>query len=67
MSGLVHGAAGINTGTMGQNIYLIYQTSTLNYNALQVSATKPMSHGFTVSGFYVWSRALESSNEWRLD
>jgi hypothetical protein len=35
---------------------------TSNYNGLQVSATKTMSHGFTVSGFYVWSRALESSN-----
>jgi hypothetical protein len=35
---------------------------TSNYNGLQISATKSMSHGFSVSGFYVWSRALESSN-----
>ena len=35
---------------------------TSNYNGLQVSATKQMSLGFSVSGFYVWSRALESSN-----
>jgi hypothetical protein len=33
-----------------------------NYNGLQISATKTMAHGFSLSGFYVWSRALESSN-----
>jgi hypothetical protein len=56
------GPAGINTGTMGQNIYLITNQHA-NYNALQVSARKQLSHGFTISGFYVWSRALQSSNE----
>jgi len=56
------GAAGINTGTLGQNIYLITNQHA-NYNALQVSARKQLSHGFTISGFYVWSRALQSSNE----
>jgi hypothetical protein len=35
---------------------------TSNYNGLQISASKQMAHGFSVSGFYVWSRALESSN-----
>jgi hypothetical protein len=56
------GPAGINTGTMGQNIYLITNQHA-NYNALQVSARKQLSHGFSISGFYVWSRALQSSNE----
>jgi hypothetical protein len=56
------GPAGINTGTLGQNIYLITNQHA-NYNALQVSAKKQLSHGFTISGFYVWSRALQSSNE----
>ena len=56
------GPAGINTGTMGQNIYLITNQHA-NYNALQVSAKKQLSRGFTISGFYVWSRALQSSNE----
>ena len=56
------GPSGINTGTMGQNIYLITNQHA-NYNALQVSAKKQLSHGFTISGFYVWSRALQSSNE----
>ena len=48
--------------TVGQNIFLI-PGQTSNYNALQVSATKPLSHGLTLSGFYVWSHALQSSNE----
>ena len=60
--------AGINLspGTLGGITYLI-SDQTSNYNGLQISATKTMSRGFTVSGFYVWSRALESANvrgEW---
>jgi hypothetical protein len=55
--------AGINLapGTLSTITYLI-SDQTSNYNGLQVSATKTMSRGFSVSGFYVWSRALESSN-----
>ena len=55
--------AGINLapGTLSGITYLI-SDQTSNYNGLQVSATKTMSHGFSVSGFYVWSRALESAN-----
>ena len=49
-------------GTIGQNIFLI-PGQTANYNSLQISATKPLSHGLTLSGFYVWSHALQSSNE----
>ena len=47
---------------MGQNIYLITNQHA-NYNALQVSTTKQMSNHFSISGFYVWSRAMQSSNE----
>ena len=54
--------AGINLtpGTLSGITYLI-SDQTSNYNGLQISATKTMSRGFTVSGFYVWSRALESA------
>ena len=54
--------AGLNLapGTLSGITYLI-SDQTSNYNGLQVSATKTMSRGFTVSGFYVWSRALESA------
>jgi hypothetical protein len=51
------GAAGTLTG-----ITELISDQTSNYNGLQISATKSMSHGFSVTGFYVWSRALESSN-----
>src|ERR1019366_1570033 len=51
------GAAGTLTG-----ITELISDQTSNYNGLQVSATKRMSRGFSVSGFYVWSRALEHSN-----
>lgn len=51
------GAAGTLTG-----ITELISDQTSNYNGLQISASKALSHGFTVSGFYVWSRSLESSN-----
>ena len=47
------------TGTLGGITYLL-SDQTSNYNSLQVSASKALSRGFTVNGFYVWSRALES-------
>jgi len=55
--------AGINLtpGTVSGISYLI-SDQTSNYNGLQVSAAKSMSKGVSVSGFFVWSRALESSN-----
>jgi hypothetical protein len=53
--------AGINLtpGTISGITYLL-SDQTSNYNALQITASKAMARGFTVSGFYVWSRALES-------
>ncbi len=51
------GAAGTLTG-----ITDLISDQTSNYNGLQISATKSMSRGFTISGFYVWSHALESAN-----
>jgi len=55
--------AGINLspGTLSGITYLI-SDQTSSYNGLQISATKTLSRGFTLSGFYVWSRALESDN-----
>jgi hypothetical protein len=46
-------------GTLGGITYLL-SDQTSNYNSLQISASKAMSRSFTVNGFYVWSRALES-------
>ena len=48
-------------GTLSGITYLI-PGGTSSYNGLQVSATKTMSGGFTLSGYYVWSRSLESAN-----
>ncbi len=50
------------TGTLGQNIFLI-TNQTANYNALQLMASRPLTHHVMVSGFYVWSHALQSCNE----
>jgi hypothetical protein len=54
--------AGLNLapGTLGSITYLI-SDQTSNYNGLQISASKQMTRGFTLTGFYVWSRALESA------
>jgi len=55
------GGAPGTAGTLSGITYLI-PGGTSNYNGLQISATKAVSRGFTISGFYVWSRALESAN-----
>ncbi len=50
------------TGSLGQNIYLI-STQTASYHSMQLSATRPLTHDLTLSGFYVLSHALQSANE----
>ena len=50
------------TGTLGQNIFLI-TNQTANYHSLQIAAGRPFSRNIMVNGFYVWSHALQSSNE----
>jgi hypothetical protein len=54
------GGINLSPGTLNAITFLI-PGQTSNYNSLQVSATKTLSRGFTLSGFYVWSHALESS------
>jgi Carboxypeptidase regulatory-like domain len=56
------GAAAINNGTgvLGAQIVDLLSNVTANYHSLQISASKQLSHSFTVSGFYVWSKALDS-------
>jgi hypothetical protein len=56
------GAAAINNGTgiLGASITELLSNLTANYHSLQISASKQLSGGFSVSGFYVWSHALET-------
>ena len=56
------GAAAINNGTgiLGASITQLLSNLTANYHSLQISASKQLSSGFSVSGFYVWSHALET-------
>jgi hypothetical protein len=49
-------------GVLGQNIFLI-TNQTASYHSLQVSANRPLTHHLMLSGFYVWSHAIQSSNE----
>ncbi len=50
------------TGTLGQNIFLI-TNQTASYHSLQIAAGRPLSRNVMVNGFYVWSHAIQSSNE----
>jgi hypothetical protein len=56
------GAAAINNGTgvLGAQIVDLLSNLTANYHSLQVSASKQLTHSFSISGFYVWSKALDS-------
>jgi hypothetical protein len=49
-------------GVLGSNTYLI-TNQTASYHSLQISASHPLSHNLLVNGFYVWSHAIQSSNE----
>jgi hypothetical protein len=55
------GATNANGATLGQ-VILITSGQTANYNGLQVSAHKQMSHNLMLNGFYVWSRSMWSAN-----
>ena len=50
------------TGTLGQNIFLI-TNQTASYHSLQIAASRPLARHIMVNGFYVWSHAIQSSNE----
>lgn len=50
------------TGTLGQNIYLT-SNQTANYHSLQVTAARPLTRNVMLNGYYVWSHAMQSSNE----
>ena len=49
-------------GVLGQNIFLI-TNQTASYHSLQISAKRPLTHILMLSGYYVWSHAIQSSNE----
>jgi hypothetical protein len=49
-------------GILGQNIFLT-SNQTASYHSLQVSVNRPMTRNLMLTGFYVWSHALQSSNE----
>jgi hypothetical protein len=55
------GANNANGATLGQ-VILITSGQTANYNSLQVSVHKQLSHGLMLNGFYVWSRSMWSAN-----
>jgi hypothetical protein len=48
-------------GVLGQ-VILITSGQTANYNSLQVSVHKQMTHSLLVNGFYVWSKSMWSAN-----
>jgi len=56
------GAAAINNGTgiLGAQIVDLLSNLTADYHSLQISASKRLTRGFTVSGFYVWSHGIDS-------
>jgi Carboxypeptidase regulatory-like domain len=48
-------------GVLGQ-VILIQSGQTANYNSLQVSVHKRMSHNLLLNAFYVWSHSMWSAN-----
>jgi Carboxypeptidase regulatory-like domain len=48
-------------GVLGQ-VILIDSSQTANYNSLQVSVHKPMTHNLLINGYYIWSNSFWSAN-----
>jgi len=40
----------------------IQSSESANYNGLQVSVQQQLTHGFSIQGFYVWSKSLQSED-----
>lgn len=55
------GANNPNGATLGQ-VILIESGQTANYQSLQFSVHKPLTHNLLINGFYVWSHSVWSSN-----
>lgn len=55
------GANNANGATLGQ-VILIESGQTANFNSLQTSVHKSMTHNLLINGYYVWSHSIWSSN-----
>ena len=44
------------------NAYVIEDGQSANYNGLQIDVQKRLSHGLSLHGFYIWSKALSSAS-----
>jgi len=42
------------------SVNVIQSSEAANYHGLQVSAVQQLTHGFSIRGFYVWSKTLQS-------
>jgi outer membrane receptor protein involved in Fe transport len=57
------GYAGISAANPQlSTISQIQSSESANYNALQVSVQQRLTHGFSIQGFYVWSKSLQSED-----
>jgi hypothetical protein len=55
------GAAAINVpGVLGALIGDLFSNLKSNFHSLQVTASKQLSNHFSISGFYVWGRAMDT-------
>lgn len=44
------------------NAYVITDSQTANYNGLQITVEKRLSHALSVHGFYIWSKSMASAS-----
>jgi hypothetical protein len=57
------GYAGISAANPQlSSISQIQSSESANYNGLQVSVQQRLTHGFSIQGFYVWSKSLQSED-----
>lgn len=44
------------------SVLIMKSTEAANYHGLQISAVQQLTHGFSIRGYYVWSKNLQSEN-----
>jgi hypothetical protein len=55
-------AGGTAANPQLSSISQIQSSESANYNGLQISAQQALTHGFSIQGFYVWSKSLQSED-----
>lgn len=59
-SAALGGSTGLASNPTFSSVNVIQSSESANYHGLQISAEQRVTHNFSIKGFYVWSKSLQS-------